>query len=201
MKLAASVVEFGNVMNEVGSKQVGKDIVKKTFCKMSDMLCAASSSQPARDESLLDDDPIFNDENFLAAVAALEDAFTKTSNACPIFSPNWDLLTPTPNTQPDQEKTLMDKTLGKDVTCAMKYEESDKILRNAENVVDYGVYCMRHLETYKGVGPKWDSDFKRTSDDAIFLTSLRAKYASCILKLPINQEKETVLEKARKIYG
>nr|GMD16098.1 uncharacterized protein LOC109172327 [Ipomoea batatas] len=112
MKLDAEVMEFGDVMAEVCSKQVGKDIVKKTFCKMSDILCTTSSSKPApQEESLLDDDPIFNDENFLATVAMLEDAFTKTSNAYPISSPNWDLLTPTPNTQPDQEKTLLDKEM------------------------------------------------------------------------------------------
>nr|GMD17851.1 uncharacterized protein LOC109153584 [Ipomoea batatas] len=260
MKLDAAVMEFGDVMAEVCSKQVGKDIVKKTFCKMSDILCTTSSSKPApQEESLLDDDPIFNDENFLATVTTLEDAFTKTSNAYPISSPNWDLLTPTPNTQPDQEKTLLDKdqfltlrngnvekaivdvwslrmnlknitrgvsspkcvhhislfvpwitqlsdvnkqkdfyekldyelqlasnldvcdanlvffpilrqtvqvidnkTLGKGVTYANKYEQSDILLheivkmfwKNVENVVDCEVYCMRHLETYKGVGPK-----------------------------------------------
>nr|GLL31271.1 uncharacterized protein LOC109162426 [Ipomoea trifida]GMD19185.1 uncharacterized protein LOC109162426 [Ipomoea batatas] len=79
---------------------------------MSDILCTTSSSKPApQEKSLLDDDPIFNDENFLAAVATLGDAFTKTSNAYPISSPNWDLLTPTPNTQPDQEKTLLDNVI------------------------------------------------------------------------------------------
>nr|GMD14413.1 uncharacterized protein LOC109162426 [Ipomoea batatas] len=111
MKLVVVVVEFGDMMAELGSKQVGKDIMKKRFCKMSDILCATSSSQLApQEESLLDDDSIFNDENFLAAVAALEYAFTKTFNAYPISSPNWDLLTPTPNTQPDQEKAVLDKS-------------------------------------------------------------------------------------------
>nr|GMD05812.1 uncharacterized protein LOC109172327 [Ipomoea batatas] len=36
--LAAAIVKFGKAMAEVGSKNTGKDIIKKTFSKMSDML-------------------------------------------------------------------------------------------------------------------------------------------------------------------
>nr|GLL29472.1 uncharacterized protein LOC109172327 [Ipomoea trifida] len=78
--LAAAIVKFGKAMTEVGSKNTGKDIIKKTFSKMSDMLNIASTSQPAETSTLLDDDPIFNDESFLAAVSALEKAFIITTN-------------------------------------------------------------------------------------------------------------------------
>nr|GMD10748.1 probable glutamyl endopeptidase, chloroplastic isoform X1 [Ipomoea batatas] len=80
MILAAAIVKFGKAMVEVGSKNTGKDIIKKTFSKMSDMLNVAPTSQPAETSTLLDDDPIFNDESFLAVVSALEKAFIVTTN-------------------------------------------------------------------------------------------------------------------------
>nr|GMD03584.1 putative E3 ubiquitin-protein ligase XBAT31 [Ipomoea batatas] len=80
MILATAIVKFGKAMAEVGSKNTGKDIIKKTFSKMSDMLNVAPTSQPAETSTLLDDDPIFNDESFLAAVSALEKAFIVTTN-------------------------------------------------------------------------------------------------------------------------
>nr|GMC54650.1 platelet glycoprotein Ib alpha chain-like [Ipomoea batatas] len=104
--LAAAIVKFGKAMAEVGSKNTGKDIIKKTFSKMSDMSNVTSTSQPAETLTLLDDDPILNDESFLAAVSALEKAFIVTTN--PVehpkeaeldglpSSPSWNLLTPTP---------------------------------------------------------------------------------------------------------
>nr|GMD95445.1 uncharacterized protein LOC109172327 [Ipomoea batatas] len=112
--LAAAIVKFGKAMAEVGSKNTGKDIIKKTFNKMSDMLNVASTSQPAETSTLLDDDPIFNDESFLAAVSALEKAFIVTTNLAEHpkeaeldglpSSLSWNLLTPTPRMFKSQMK-------------------------------------------------------------------------------------------------
>nr|GMC89498.1 uncharacterized protein LOC109179062 [Ipomoea batatas] len=112
--LAAAIVKFGKAMAEVGSKNMGKDIIKKTFSKMSDMLTVASTSQPAETSTLLDDDPIFNDEGFLAAVSAMEKAFIVTTNPAEHpkeveldglpSSPRWNLLTPTPRMFKSQMK-------------------------------------------------------------------------------------------------
>lgn len=114
MILAAVIVKFGKAMAEVGSKNMGKDIIKKTFSKMSDMLNVAPTSQPAETSTLLDDDPIFNDESFLAAVSALEKAFIVTTNPAEHpkeveldglpSSPRWNLLTPTPRMFKSQMK-------------------------------------------------------------------------------------------------
>nr|GME07698.1 platelet glycoprotein Ib alpha chain-like [Ipomoea batatas] len=112
--LAAAIVKFGKAMAEVGSKNTGKNIIKKTFSKMSDMLNVASTSQPAETSTLWDDDPIFNEESFLATVSALEKAFIVTTNPAEHpkeaelddlpSSPSWNLLTPTPRMFKSQMK-------------------------------------------------------------------------------------------------
>lgn len=35
--------------------------------------------------------------------------------------------------------------------------------KSSDNVTDCAIYCMRHLETFKGVGPNWVSGFNKTS--------------------------------------
>nr|GMD22589.1 platelet glycoprotein Ib alpha chain-like [Ipomoea batatas] len=108
-KLAATIVEFGEVMAEVGSKNTRKDIIKKTFSKMSDMLNVASTSQPAETSTLLEDDPIFNDENFLAAVSALKKAFIVTTN--PAEHPKEAALDGPPSSPKTEKNTTEVKTL------------------------------------------------------------------------------------------
>ncbi|XP_019177057.1 PREDICTED: uncharacterized protein LOC109172327 [Ipomoea nil] len=113
-KLTAAIVEFGEVMAEVGSKNTGQEIIKKTFSKMSDMLNIASTSQPDKTSTLLDDDPIFSSESFLAAVASLEKAAvealekaTRITEEPETFSPpSFNLLTPTPRIFKNQTKQL-----------------------------------------------------------------------------------------------
>lgn len=177
MKLVVVVVEFGDMMAELGSKQVGKDIMKKRFCKMSDILCATSSSQLApQEESLLDDDSIFNDENFLAAVAALEYAFTKTFNAYPISSPNWDLLTPTPNTQPDQEKAVLDKEMlskyksyyiARDQFLTLRNGKMEKAIvdvwslrMNLKNIIQDLFPGVQHINCARHVNANWSKSHR-----------------------------------------
>ncbi|XP_019156984.1 PREDICTED: uncharacterized protein LOC109153584 [Ipomoea nil] len=456
-KLTAAIVEFGEVMTEVGSKNTGQEIIKKTFSKMSDMLNIASTSQPDKTSTLLDDDPIFSSESFLAAVASLEKAAMEalekatTITEEPVdpetFSPpRFNLLTPTPpdiqkpnettttlpgeerSTEKEQtlfdialeeserenvqhgerekrklknvplrlrspywtknneklsfvsakekmlsdfafmepsiqhpidetlfrykryhiardqfltlrdgevEKTIIDvwslrmnsenitrgmgepkciyfttnpfmeiddatewkiefsaeekqrrfngsldyeiklasnidisdaelvffpviryhhyfimclnfkkrvvqvvdnRTLGKNTNFLQRYDNCDQNLvnafkeyckfkrittllnkmtkhddeddvfnhelvkmswKNATNVTDCGVYCMRHMQTFKGNGPNWESGFNRTPANAIFLTSLRAKYAADILFLPMNEHKQSILQAAQ----
>nr|GMD39351.1 uncharacterized protein LOC109172327 [Ipomoea batatas] len=166
--LAAAIVKFGKAMAEVGSKNMGKDIIKKTFSKMSDMLNVASTSQPAETSTLLDDDPIFNDEGFLAAVSAMEKAFIVTTN--PVEHPKeveLDGLPSSPrfffavlrhdhyfiiclNFKKRVVQVIDNKTLGKGSNFVSRYENCDKILD-------------------------------------LFLTSLRAKYAVDIIFSEMNE--------------
>ncbi|KAL3646802.1 hypothetical protein CASFOL_009346 [Castilleja foliolosa] len=60
---------------------------------------------------------------------------------------------------------------------------------------DCGVYTMRHLETYNG-SKTWDCGFVKEKDSVI-LNTLRAKYCSAIIMMPINNKKDEVLRKAR----
>nr|GMD66514.1 uncharacterized protein LOC109150823 [Ipomoea batatas] len=221
-------------MAEVGSKNMGKDIIKKTFSKMSDMLNVASTSQPAETSTLLDDDPIFNDESFLAAVSAMEKAFIITTN--PAEHPKeveLDGLPSSPkcklmirmiffvvlrhdhyfiiclNFKKRVVQVIDNKTLGKGFNFVSRYENCDQILhelvkmywKNPSNVTDCEIYCMRHMETFKGIGPNWDSGFNRIAADDLFLTSLRAKYAVDIIFSEMNEYSDSVLNAARNIYN
>lgn len=46
-----------------------------------------------------------------------------------------------------------------------KHELVKMYWKNPSNVTDCGIYCMRHMETFKGIGPNWDSGFNRTAAD------------------------------------
>nr|GLL16609.1 uncharacterized protein LOC109179062 [Ipomoea trifida] len=77
-KMADTVVEFGEVMAEIGNSRTGGGIIKRTFENIAEMINGVSSSQPPQQEGLLDDDDIFNQPSFLDAVSALEQAFLQT---------------------------------------------------------------------------------------------------------------------------
>nr|GMD22213.1 platelet glycoprotein Ib alpha chain-like [Ipomoea batatas] len=77
-KMADTVVEFGEVMAEIGNSRTGGGIIKRTFENIAKMINGVSSSQPPQQQSLLDDDDIFNQPSFLDAVSALEQAFLQT---------------------------------------------------------------------------------------------------------------------------
>ncbi|XP_019167566.1 PREDICTED: uncharacterized protein LOC109163267 [Ipomoea nil] len=50
--------------------------------------------------------------------------------------------------------------------------------KELDNVIDCGIYVMRHMESYKGNVQDWDSGFKiGTCVNADFLWELRVKYA------------------------
>nr|GMD09098.1 uncharacterized protein LOC109150823 [Ipomoea batatas] len=79
-------------------------------------------------------------------------------------------------------KTLLNKmTKNEDGDDVFKHELVKMYWKNPSNVTDCGIYCMRHMETFKGIGPNWDFGFNRTTADDLFLTSLRAKYAVDII--------------------
>nr|GLL37562.1 mucin-7-like [Ipomoea trifida] len=77
-KMADTVVEFGEVMAEIGNSRTGGGIIKRTFENIAEMINGVSSSQPPQQQGLLDDDDIFNQPSFLDAVSALEQAFLQT---------------------------------------------------------------------------------------------------------------------------
>ncbi|XP_019156906.1 PREDICTED: uncharacterized protein LOC109153493 [Ipomoea nil] len=73
--------------------------------------------------------------------------------------------------------------------------------QDEENTTDCGVYCMRHMETYKGTAvDKWETGFVGGDSDAAFITSLRAKYAANIIMWKQNEYMETVMQSARDNY-
>nr|GMD07960.1 uncharacterized protein LOC109150823 [Ipomoea batatas] len=79
-------------------------------------------------------------------------------------------------------KTLLNKmTKNEDGDDVFKHELVKMYWKNISNVTDCEICCMRHMETFKGIGPNWDSRFNITTADDLFLTSLRAKYAVDII--------------------
>nr|GMC75099.1 platelet glycoprotein Ib alpha chain-like [Ipomoea batatas] len=77
-KMGDTVVEFAEVMAEIGNTRTGGGIIKRTFENIAEMINGVSSSQPPQQQGLLDDDDIFNQPSFLDAVSALEQAFLQT---------------------------------------------------------------------------------------------------------------------------
>nr|GMD39217.1 uncharacterized protein LOC109179062 [Ipomoea batatas] len=77
-KMADTVVEFAEVMAEIGNTRTGGGIIKRTFENIAEMINGVSSSQPPQQQGLLDDDDIFNQPSFLDVVSALEQAFLQT---------------------------------------------------------------------------------------------------------------------------
>ncbi|KAL3652123.1 hypothetical protein CASFOL_001804 [Castilleja foliolosa] len=65
--------------------------------------------------------------------------------------------------------------------------------RSSKN--DCGVYCMRHMETYKG-SMNWDCGFVKDKD-ADLVDTLRVKYCASILMMPMNDRKDEVLRNAK----
>nr|GMD00033.1 platelet glycoprotein Ib alpha chain-like [Ipomoea batatas] len=109
-EMADTIVEFDEIMAEIGNTRDEGEIIKTTFGNIAEMINVVSSSQHAPEESLLDDDDIFNQPSFLEAVSALEQAFLQTTKNYPtqpprshspqqILTPSFDLImfsTPTP---------------------------------------------------------------------------------------------------------
>nr|GMC69473.1 platelet glycoprotein Ib alpha chain-like [Ipomoea batatas] len=109
-EMADTVVEFDEIMAEIGNTRDEGEIIKTTFGNIAEMINVVSSSQHAPEESLLDDDDIFNQPSFLEAVSALEQAFLQTTknyltqpprshSPQQILTPSFDLImfsTPTP---------------------------------------------------------------------------------------------------------
>ncbi|CAH9101728.1 unnamed protein product [Cuscuta europaea] len=71
------------------------------------------------------------------------------------------------------------------------------------NYVDCGIFVMRHLETYRGQGDKWDSGFPSASKAAGIkaqkqtLKKLRLVYAAEIISSKFNMERENVYKRAK----
>nr|GMD31322.1 platelet glycoprotein Ib alpha chain-like [Ipomoea batatas] len=58
-------------------------LLKKTFENIADMINVVFSPQPTSQEGLLDNDDIFNQQSFLDAIDALEQAFLQTTKNYP----------------------------------------------------------------------------------------------------------------------
>nr|GMD89950.1 sulfite exporter TauE/SafE family protein 3-like [Ipomoea batatas] len=195
--LAAAIVKFGKAMAEVGSKNMGKDIIKKTFSKMSDMLTVASTSQPAETSTLLDDDPIFNDEGFLAAVSAMEKAFIVTTNPAEHpkeveldglpSSPRWNLLTPTPpDVQKPNETTTTRPTEHNAPTNLQDTEKStptvkplfDIVIEESESDFEHVQHGERENRKLKNLPLKLRFPFWTTNKEKLSFVSAKRKLLS-----------------------
>nr|GMD40891.1 uncharacterized protein LOC109153584 [Ipomoea batatas] len=71
--------------------------------------------------------------------------------------------------------------------------------RTADNKIDCGLYCMRHMETYMG-NPQWKCGFTPKNPNDPYLASLRALYTSRILMMPVNVHKATVIRNAEEHF-
>ncbi|CAH9069623.1 unnamed protein product [Cuscuta europaea] len=68
--------------------------------------------------------------------------------------------------------------------------------RDEKNTDDYGIYCMRHMKTYKGEGVQaWECGLKK--NDRRQIASLRLKYIADMLCADVNELKTEVLMRAR----
>nr|GMD53108.1 uncharacterized protein LOC109179062 [Ipomoea batatas] len=147
-KMADTVVEFGEVMAEIGNSRTGGGIIKRTFENIVEMINGVSSSQPPQQQGLLDDDDIFNQPSFLDAVSALEQAFLQTRKnyaAQPeqpttsqsqhhIQTPSFDLGVPSP--QPaamEQPQNKIDSTELRNIARDLD-EDSEKTISDEQQL-------------------------------------------------------------------
>nr|GMC59969.1 uncharacterized protein LOC109179062 [Ipomoea batatas] len=147
-KMADTVVEFGEVMAEIGNNKTGGGIIKRTFENIAEMINGVSSSQPPQQQGLLDDDDIFNQPSFLDAVSALEQAFLQTRKnyaAQPeqpttsqsqhhIQTPSFDLGVPSP--QPaamEQPQNKIDSTELRNIARDLD-EDSEKTISDEQQL-------------------------------------------------------------------
>ncbi|CAH9136925.1 unnamed protein product [Cuscuta epithymum] len=73
--------------------------------------------------------------------------------------------------------------------------------RHNGNKVDSGIFAMRHLETFRGEGHKWNSGFAPPTNEGIkaqseTLQKMRLMYGAQILLSKFNIEREKVVKKA-----
>nr|GMC73412.1 platelet glycoprotein Ib alpha chain-like [Ipomoea batatas] len=146
--MADTVVEFGEVMAEIGNSKTGGGIIKRTFENIAEMINGVSSSQPPQQQGLLDDDDIFNQPSFLDAVSALEQAFLQTRKnyaAQPeqpttsqsqhhIQTPSFDLGVPSP--QPaamEQPQNKIDSTELRNIARDLD-EDSEKTISDEQQL-------------------------------------------------------------------
>nr|GMC48075.1 uncharacterized protein LOC109179062 [Ipomoea batatas] len=147
-KMADAVVEFAEVIAEIGNTRTGGGIIKKTFENIAEMINGVSSSQPPQQQGLLDDDDIFNQPSFLDAVSALEQAFLQTRKnyaAQPeqpttsqsqhhIQTPSFDLGVPSP--QPaamEQPQNKIDSTELRNIARDLD-EDSEKTISDEQEL-------------------------------------------------------------------
>ncbi|CAH9079358.1 unnamed protein product [Cuscuta epithymum] len=75
--------------------------------------------------------------------------------------------------------------------------------RSNDNNTDCGVFAIRHLETYRGQGHRWDSGFAPAStkqgmkSQKETLQKLRLMYAAQLLLSKFNTQRDIVLKKAK----
>nr|GLL25086.1 uncharacterized protein LOC109172327 [Ipomoea trifida] len=137
-KMADTMVEFAEVMAEIGNTRTGGGIIKKTFENIAEMINGVSCSQPPQQQGLLDDDDIFNQQSFLDAVSALEQAFLQTRKNYPaqpthpttsqsqqqIQTPSFDLGVPSP--QPTAMEQPQDKFDSNELQNIARDHEEDR---------------------------------------------------------------------------
>ncbi|XP_019155212.1 PREDICTED: mucin-7-like [Ipomoea nil] len=97
-KMTTSIMEFGEVMADVGANTSVVEIIKNVFSNLSATANLTPSPNPTPPENLLRDDDIYNQPSFLDVVAELEAAFLatlKNMTTADIPAPTFNLLTPT----------------------------------------------------------------------------------------------------------
>nr|GLL44687.1 uncharacterized protein LOC109153584 [Ipomoea trifida] len=148
--MADTVVEFAEVMAEIGNTRIGGGIIKRTFENIAEMINGVSCSQPPQQQGLLDDDDIFNQQSFLDVVSALEQAFLPTRKNYPaqptqpttsqsqqqIQTPSFDLGVPSP--QPAAMEQPQDK---------FDSNELRNIARDLEEDSENTIFDEQQLET------------------------------------------------------
>jgi len=68
--------------------------------------------------------------------------------------------------------------------------------RDNNNKVDYGVFAMRHMETYMGKGTRgWDFGLEKENKEQ--LNNTRVKYLAETVNSPINEFREDCMKDSR----
>nr|GMD81212.1 uncharacterized protein LOC109162486 [Ipomoea batatas] len=77
-----------------------------------------------------------------------------------------------------------------------KYADVPTTLRDNNNKVDYGVFAMRHMETYMGKGTRgWDCGLEKENKEQ--LNNTRVKYLAETVNSPINEFREDCMKDSR----
>nr|GMC72041.1 uncharacterized protein LOC109158392 [Ipomoea batatas] len=212
-KLASTVGEFGEAMDEIGKQGAPVNVMRKTFSGLSNMLNVASTIEATSTPTSSQLDDIFFDilpvlrhgHYFLICInvkaSKLEIIDNKSLVSGVTMKDKYGDCTTLLVTALKEYLALGSSALFWKVD-ELTEEVVDMSWKESENYIDCGLFVMRHMETYKGTLKKWNPGFKKKAKlNEEFLIGLRARYAATIIRWSANILKNVVIKKTKLLYN